>query len=406
MSRLKPFVLVAGLAAAACGGPCSAQDGDRARIESEAIGQAAEADRLFKKGDFATALSLYEAERESRAALGDHRYEAYAARAAGCCQARLGQFDAAIESWNAARLLDAKREDRGFEGYDWYLIADVELRRARPKEALEALTKALPLLSKGIDRDHEADVRRLLAVALTDLDRPQEAGPHLDRALELAHELKDPKRVTEVLAQLGRVALRTGRAGAAAEWLTDARLGFHGQGQTADAAEMDRLLGDAMLALGRPDVASACVDDAADAHERLNDSESLADDFLFLGALKAAGNDLPAALVLAGKAVDSSSAADDSDGEIEALVALAHYQGLSQKWNLAGETLARALEIARRDAQPLDQARLLILAADVELRAQRKDRGRALLDEAEPIARAVNDPVLGKALANARLRAR
>lgn len=406
MSQLNAVALMAVLVASSCGSPCGAQEGNRARLESEAIGQAAEADRLFKKGDFAGALPLYEAERESRAALGDHRYEAYATRAVGCCQARLGQFDAAIETWRAARLLDAKREDRGFEGYDWYLIGDAELRRSRPKEALEALSQALPLLSTAIDRDHEADVRRLLAVALADLDRPEEAGSHLERALELAHELKDPTRVADVLAELGRVALRTGNAGAAAEWLSDAQLGFQKQDRPGDSAEMDRLLAEAMLALEHPDAAVARIESASAAHERLKDSEGLADDSLFLAGLKAAGNDLPAALTLAAKAVDCSASAGDPDGEIEALVALAHYQGLGKQWNLAGVTLARALKIARRDSEPLDQVRLLILAADVEIRADHKDRGRALLDEAAPIARDLNDPALTKGLAAAGERAR
>src|SRR5215213_9205142 len=108
------------LVAAACG-VCPADEPDRARIESEATGQAAEADRLFKAGDFAAALPLYEAERASRAALGDHRYEAFAARAIGCCRARLGDHEAALVALGAARALDARREDRGFEGYDWLL---------------------------------------------------------------------------------------------------------------------------------------------------------------------------------------------------------------------------------------------------------------------------------------------
>src|SRR4051812_31846191 len=112
-------------------------DRDRARTETEARGQAAEADRLVKQGEFAAALPFYRAERASRAALGDLRYEAYAARAIGCCRARLGDPEAALVALNAARALDAKREDRGFEGYDWLLIGQTELGRGRAEAAVE-----------------------------------------------------------------------------------------------------------------------------------------------------------------------------------------------------------------------------------------------------------------------------
>src|SRR5438477_11546587 len=94
---------------------------DRDRVEAEATSQASEADRRFKAGDYAGALPLYRAERASRAALGDLRYEAYALRAIGCCHAALGDDDAAVAAWHEARTRDARREDRGFEGYDWLL---------------------------------------------------------------------------------------------------------------------------------------------------------------------------------------------------------------------------------------------------------------------------------------------
>ncbi len=121
------------------------------------MGQAAEADRLFKAGDFAAALPLYEAD---------------AARAIGCCHERLGDLDAAIAAWEAARALDASRDDGGCEGYDWLLIGQVQLRRERPEEAVAALDRAIPLLSKAIDRDHEADAQVQIGHVLLALGQP------------------------------------------------------------------------------------------------------------------------------------------------------------------------------------------------------------------------------------------
>ena len=71
---------------------------DRGKAEAVAAGQATEADRLFKRGEWEPAMALYEAERASRAALGDVRYEAYALRAIGLCHANLGDDESAIES--------------------------------------------------------------------------------------------------------------------------------------------------------------------------------------------------------------------------------------------------------------------------------------------------------------------
>ena len=158
---------------------------DRDRVEAEATGQAAEADRLFKAGEFVAALPLYEAERASRAALGDRRYEAYALRAAGCCHFNLGHDDPAIAVWLDARKIDARRDDRGFEGYDLLLIGRAHLRRGRLAESVASLREALPLLSKAVDRDHEADARLTLANALLRLGQPAEAVP-VDGAEALA----------------------------------------------------------------------------------------------------------------------------------------------------------------------------------------------------------------------------
>ena len=201
-------------------GARSRRSRDRARTEAEARGQAAEADRLVKQGDFAAALPFYRAERASRAALGDLRYEAYAARAIGCCHERLGDFDAAIEAWTAAIALDARRQDRGFEGYDWLLIGNVEFRRQRSREALEALSKAVPLLGDGRRSRARGGcppaARQGAAQTWGGLSTPR---PHLDRVLELADALDDPKRRTDAWAQLGSVALETEEPDLAVEWL-------------------------------------------------------------------------------------------------------------------------------------------------------------------------------------------
>src|SRR3954463_14267088 len=140
---MRPFVILGSvLAMGLCQpGRLVGQVVDRGRVETEAAGQAAEADRLFKRGEWEPALAIYQAERASRAGLGDVRYEAYALRAIGICHAELGDDESAIESWTGARALDLKRDDKGYAGYDDFLIAKAQLRLGRVEEALATLNR-------------------------------------------------------------------------------------------------------------------------------------------------------------------------------------------------------------------------------------------------------------------------
>jgi tetratricopeptide (TPR) repeat protein len=383
-----------------------ADEPDKARIESEAIGQAAEADRLFKAGDYAAALPLYEAERASRAKLGDVRQEAYATRAVGCCHEGLGDLEAALVALEAARRLDSRRDDKGYEGYDLLLIGRVQFRLGRVEEAHRSLARAIPPLSTAIDRDHEADARLVMARVLTVLDRPEQAPEHLDRARALALDLKDPKRHADACAESARVALAMGEPGPASEWLSDARDAYEDQGLAAEVAAMDRMMGGILLDLGLPGASYARVELAARAHETLRDPSALADDLEFLAELAAEEGALDRARALSRRAVDARRDADDPSGEVEARVLLARCQSLSDDWAGAAETLSRAVVLVRRDGVPSEQVRLLILAADVERRARHAARADALLDEAGKVAVADDNGALKALVADARRRAR
>lgn len=388
--------------ATATGFAVRADDPDRTRLETEAMGQAAEADRLFKAGEYAAALPLYEAERTSRAALKDLRYEAYAARGVGCCRERLGDIDGAIVSWSAARVLDARRDDRGFEGFDWFLIGQAELRRARYEAAAAALERSLPLLSQAIDRDHEADARRLLAQALIFLRRPDAALPHLERSLALAQSLGDPGREASALAELARLEGTRGNTGAAAEWAVDARETFSILGRESEAAALDRILGDVLLDLGCPDAAVARVETAAETHQRLDDPAALGGDLQFLAQERASLGNLRDARDLARRAAAAWARADDPPHEIDALVGLARFESQLDGWAAADTVLSRALGLARQSSEPADHVRILILAAGVHRRARPDDRSTALLDEADAVARKTGDAELRRAVEDAR----
>ncbi|WP_406701108.1 hypothetical protein V5E97_20210 [Singulisphaera sp. Ch08] len=391
-------VLLAGILGSAARDDQPGQD----QVEAEAMGQAAEADRQFKAGDFAAALPLYEAERTSRAKLGDLRYEAYAARAIGCCHERLGDLEAAIAAWNAARSLDAKREDRGFEGYDWLLIGQAQLHLNQPKSGVESLTRSLPLLSQAIDRDHESDARLLLAYAFTEQEDFESALKHLERSLELAHLLDDPQRKAAILAQMGRVDLIRDAAGPAVEWLSEAYEAYLALDNEQEAAAMDRLLGDALMDLDLPDVAIARVERAAEVHERLQAHALLADDLQFLAGIRTDMGNLPAARELARRAVAAYHTAEEPTGEIDALVVLARGHSLDKDWATAASTLTPALDLVRLHGTPADQVRLLLLAADLERRAKQNERAATLLGEAESIAKRSDNGALKRMVAEAR----
>ncbi len=379
---------------------------DRAQVEAEARGQAAEADARFKASDFAAALPLYEAERTSRAALGDLRYEAYAARAIGCCQEQLGDLESAIASWKAAATLDAKREDRGFEGYDWFLIGKAELHREHREAAIKALERGLPLLSKAIDRDHECDTRLLLAHAWLEEDEPAKSLAHLSLALNLAHDLKDQKREADVLATWGRLELSRHNAGPAAEWLAQARALYAALALKTETATTDRLLGGALVELERPDAAQAYVERAVAEFEKFEDFGALSDACQFLATIRAEAKDFPHALAFAKRALGAAHADGDPEIEIDSLITLAHIEGLSNLWPAAASTLDKALKMANAQATGDELVHLELLAADIAHHT--KDR-RSLdlhLKNAETIARREASDALLQQVAETRQRTR
>ena len=243
-------------------------------------------------------------------------------------------------------------------------------------------------------------------MALLALGQPGRALSPFDRARTLARELNDLKRWADACAGSGGVARAMDEPGPAAEWLSDAREAYEGLVRTAEAAAMDRVLGEALLALDHPDAAAARVEEAARAHERLGASASLADDLQFLATLRAGQGDLPAARTLARRAVAARRDADDPPGEVEARVALAQLESLGDGWAAAARTLADALPLVRRDGSPADQVRLLILAADVEHRAGNTPRCRELLEEAHRVAEQADLGELRRLVADARQRLR
>ncbi len=376
------------LLAVAWPSPARGQVVDRGKVESEAAGQATEADRLFKRGEWEPALALYEAERASRSALGDVRYEAYALRAIGICKAELGDDEGAIEALLKARVLDLKREDKGYAGYDLFLIAQAELRLDRPLDAIRTLETALPLLSQAVDRDHEADARLVLSKVLVTLGRSGEARVHVARAIALAEELNDAWRIADGWASSGQVEGTLGNYSLALERTSDAQELFEEQGRAADAAWMETVAASTLLMMGRPEPALARYREAARLHEHLEDGGSLAEDLTAIAGVLLASEKLDEALAAARKAVEKAQEVDDRPREVEARVRLAQVQGSQADWPAAAETLDEAVGLIRQVARddPAEQVRLLITAAHADRLAGKRPRAKQRLDAARRIA--------------------
>jgi tetratricopeptide (TPR) repeat protein len=380
------------------------QEIDRARIESQAAGQASEADRLFKRGEWGPAMALYEAERVSRVALGDIRYEAYANRAIGMCKAELGDDEAAIEWLHKARLLDIKREDQGYAGFDLFLIAECELRLNRPLDAIKTVETALPMLSTAIDRDHEADARLFLTRLLFNLGRAEESKPQVARALRLAEELQDNWRIADCWAASGQAEGALGNLSLALERFSDAEDLFEQDGRAAEAAWMETISGSTLVLLGRNDLAIARFEEAARRHEHLEDLGSLAEDLSAIAGLQIEANALEPALASARKAVEKSQEVDDRPREIEARVRLSQVQGRLNDWKSAAETLDEAVLLVRQVARddPAEQIRLILTAAVTDSRAKLDQKARERLDLARKIAEDSKQPLLQQVVEEAR----
>jgi tetratricopeptide (TPR) repeat protein len=395
------FCLILGLASGGLG-----QQVDRGKAEAVAAGQAAEADRLFKRGEWEPAIALYEAERASRAALGDVRYEAYALRAIGICHAELGDDESAIEALARARLLDLKRDDKGYAGYDMYLMAQAEIRLDRPLDGIRTLEAALPLLSQAVDRDHEADARLVLTRALVTIGRAEVARPHVARAIALAEALDDAWRLADAWASSGQVEGALGNASLALERFADAQELFEQQGRAADSAWMETVSGSTLLMLGRPDLALARFEEAARLHEHLEDGGSLAEDLAAVAGLQLEAGRVDEALRAATRAVEKAQEVDDRPREVEARVRLAQVQGHKGDWPAAASTLDEAVALIRLVArdEPAEQIRMLLTAAYADQRAGLEPRAVERLEAARKLAGDSKQPALEQIVAEARRR--
>ncbi|WZO96603.1 tetratricopeptide repeat protein [Isosphaeraceae bacterium EP7] len=380
------------------------QDAGRARLESEATAQAAEADRLFKAGDYAAALPIYQAERASRKILGDLRYESLAARAIGSCLANLRDFDGAIEAYLEVIPIDTERKAVGDLGYDWLLIGQAEKDRGRPADAVRALRKSIALLSKASEVDHEADAQWLYGQLAIDLNRADIAWPALTRGIQLAESLKDAGRLSRLKAELGRTAAMLGANALAAETFSDARFALTKLDRPGEVAEVDRRLADVLTELGNVDAASARAEMALEAHTKLEQQADLADDAAWLAALRIRQGRPADAATFANRAVEAFRAADDRPGEIAALVLLADARGKTNDWSAAAKALGEAVDTARQDEDPVALGRLLILAGEVGAKAGDRSRSEALFAEASSLSAKAKNADLAKALADAKLR--
>jgi tetratricopeptide (TPR) repeat protein len=377
------------------------------RLENEASAQAVQADKLFKSGQYAAALKLYRAERESRKTLKDARYEAYALRGIGCCLVGLGDEEGAIEAFTEARSVDANREDKGFEGYDGLLIGQAQLRLGRPSEAAKSLELAIPKLGQAIDRDHECDARLGLILARLDLGEPENATGDASRAITLAEDLNDPRRLADAWLAAGLVDRDLGRLAPALERILDARDAFREQDRGVDSARAVRHLADLSYRLGRPDRAARRFQEAAEAHARLGDPVAEAEDRLDLASVRLDLGDLDAAVREAGRSRDAFLVAGRDDDAIEALVVLAQARskskdGLASASATINDALERSVR-AHRD-RPAERVRLLLLSAEIEHRLGRTAATTSRLDEATKLASQADEESLRLSVDSTRAR--
>lgn len=378
-------------------------DDERARIEADARAQADEADRLFKLREFAAAIPLYDAERASRALLKDPRYEAYAVRAIGLCRGELGEYETAIEAFGAAAAIDAKRGDIGMQGCDLFLLGKCQLFLDQYRESAATLEKAIALLVEGKDRDHEAEARVVRGRALDRSGSVIEALAELRRAATVAFSIHDDDRLAEAWLEEADVAIRLGEAPLALELLTDSRILLSKSKKTAMIARGDRLLGDALVAIGRVDAARFPVERAAAEHRELEDSAGLAEDLRFLAILAIEAGDFVEARKLAVERTAAESRSGEVPRIVDAYLQKADAERFAGDFNAESQTLKQAYKIAvDAKSPPALSIPLLVRRADCE--RDRKNAGLAgeLLDQAEKLAREAAEVDLLAEIAEAR----
>jgi len=373
------------------------QDAARVRLEREAAGQAAQADKLLKAGRHAAALKLYRAEFASRKTLGDARYEAFALRGIGCCLVEIGDEVGAVDAFIEARKLDANRDDKGYEGYDGLLLAKTYVRLGRHADAESALERAMPKLDQAIDRDHECDARICLVTVRLRLGQAEKAQADARRAIALAEDLDDPRRLADAWLGSGLIAHELDRLSLALERIQDARDAYREQNRRSDLALATRHLAHLSYRLGGLDRAARRFAEAIAIHAKLGDRESESTDRLDLATIHLDRGDPVAAIREAALARDGFKDLGNEVSEIDALVVLAQAHsretdGLEPACAALKETTLLGSK-TYRDA-PKEQIRLLLLSAEMEHRLQRRSEVAAQLDVARTLATKAEDKSL------------
>jgi tetratricopeptide (TPR) repeat protein len=378
-------------------------DEERVRIEADARAQADEADRLFKLHDYDAAIPIYQAERASRALLKDSRYEAYAVRAIGLCRGELEQYEAAIEAFGEAAAIDAKRGDIGMQGCDLFLLGKCRLFLGESKESAGTLEKAIGLLVEGKDRDHEAEARVVRGRALDRSGRLVEAVAELRRAATVAYEIGDEDRLAESWLEEADIALRLGESPLALELLTDSRILVSKSKKAAMTARCDRLLGDALTAIGRVDAARFPVERAAAEHRELEDFAGLAEDLRFLAILAIESGEFEKALRLATERIAAESRSGDVPLIVDAYLQKAEAERFSGDFTGESHSLEQAYKVAS-DAKSAPSFSIPLLVRRADCERDRKDFKLAgeLLNQAERLAREARDDDLLSEIAEAR----
>ena len=372
----------------------SSQDPATARITREASNQAAEADRLFKKGDFAAALPLYQAERESRSKLGDDRYEAYAYRAIGCCLGELEEEAAAIEALKAAKVLDLKRDDPGFAGYDDLLIARALSRLDRDTDALKSLAEALPRLSQAADRDHQVEARLLMARCLINLGRLDLANAQRLLIVKLLDELDLPNLSAEFAEIQATLDRRQGCVGLAFERLSDARAYYQAEQKLPESAKVDRSLAETLVELGLFEAAEAMFSISAEEFHNLGDEWSSGEALMALASVRLDLKKPTEAVEAATLAEARFQAVGEEEAVIRALVVRSQSLDIAGDRAGAEKAVDRALTLSGkvdRD-RPEEAVRLLLLAADLAARSRDSGRVEFHLKAAKQAAERSIDP--------------
>jgi tetratricopeptide (TPR) repeat protein len=365
----------------------------------------AQGERIYLRGAYDTARTVWSEALERSRASHDSLAEARAITWLGLAAWRQGDYRTARRLGEAALELKRRltRDADLFKSYN--ALGLLAWNEGRLADATELFGQAAAAARAVADPKGIASASGNLALVQTELGEFEEARRGFDSMRVAGRAVHDARIEGNALTNLGMLAVRVGDPGTAVPLLDSARAHYRAAAYPTGEQNALGQLGTAYAALGQPRLALVMLDSALELSRRQGLRQDEASNLEAMAELYRDAGDAPRALDLYRRAEPINR---DLGLAVEAgadLRSVAEIQAEAGALDAARDAGLRALETHRSAGARYEELTDLLLLADVATRSKRGDEARERLAAAGTLARKLGArrPVAEVALAEARL---